>query len=131
VAAKRCSYCLVFSGEPGIGKTTVWQAMLDRARSEGFRALVARAAHGEVALSYAGLTDLLSTVLDDTLTALLKPQREALEAGLLRSEVSYRPAQQRVLATAFLYVTVELIRTGANSLHDPVVTLARAIVEKL
>jgi predicted ATPase len=109
-AASRSSHCLVFSGEPGIGKTAVWQTVLDRGRSAGFCALVARAAHSEVALTHVGLTDLLSTVLDETLVALPKPQREALEVGLLRSELSFRSTQQRVLATAFLS-TVRIVAT--------------------
>ena len=42
------------------------------------------------------------------------------------------PADAEVdLLVGDLYVTVELIRTGADGLHDPVVALARAIVAKL
>jgi hypothetical protein len=42
------------------------------------------------------------------------------------------PADAEVdLLVGDLYVTVELIRTGASGLHDQVVTLARAIVAKL
>jgi hypothetical protein len=53
-------------------------------------------------LTYVGLTDLLSGVTDASVSELPAPQRHALEVGLLRTQGSDRPAQQRVLATAFL-----------------------------
>src|SRR5579884_3953208 len=46
---------LAISGPAGIGKTTVWRAGVERARSQGWRVLVAEAANREAALSFAGL----------------------------------------------------------------------------
>ena len=50
---------LLFEGEAGIGKTTVWQAAIERAREQGFRVLAARPGAAEVVLTYAVLADVL------------------------------------------------------------------------
>jgi hypothetical protein len=51
---------LVVCGEPGIGKSTVWEAGVDRARSGGFAVWCARAGEAEAQLSFTGLADLLA-----------------------------------------------------------------------
>ena len=50
---------LLLEGEPGIGKSTLWEAALDRARRRGLRVLHARPAEAERELPFAALTDLL------------------------------------------------------------------------
>ena len=50
---------LVVCGEPGIGKSTVWEAGVGLARSRGFAAWCARPSEAEAQLSFAGLADLL------------------------------------------------------------------------
>src|SRR5262245_31027189 len=76
---------LVLEGEPGIGKTTVWRAILDSARRRSYRVLVCRTSESETALSFLGLGDLLESISDTTLDALPDPQRRALQVALLRS----------------------------------------------
>jgi DNA-binding CsgD family transcriptional regulator len=76
---------LVLEGEAGIGKTTVWRAALDAARSRSCRVLVCRASESEGALSFLGLCDLLEGAGDDALDLLPEPQRAALELALRRS----------------------------------------------
>jgi AAA ATPase-like protein len=76
---------LVLEGEAGIGKTTVWRAALDAARSRGYRVLICRASESEGALSFVGLGDLLEGAGDDVLELLPEPQRVALEQALRRS----------------------------------------------
>ena len=49
----------VLEGEAGIGKSTLWQAGVDRARSEGLRVLAVRPAEAELGLGHAGLGDLV------------------------------------------------------------------------
>jgi Cdc6-like AAA superfamily ATPase len=56
---------LVLEGEPGTGKTTLFEAGVDRAREEGIRVLQARPSRAEADLSFAGLGDLLDGVLDE------------------------------------------------------------------
>ena len=76
---------LVLEGDPGIGKTTVWRAAADAARSRSYRVLTCRASESERALSFLGLGDLLERMPDKLLEALPEPQREALRSALLRS----------------------------------------------
>jgi DNA-binding CsgD family transcriptional regulator len=94
---------LALVGEPGIGKTTLWQEALAAARAGGATALVARPAQSEAQLSFGGLADLLSEVPPELLNQLPAPQRAAVDAALLRAE-SKRSPNRRVVATAFLSI---------------------------
>jgi len=76
---------LVLEGEAGIGKTTVWRAAVDAARSRSYRVLMCRASESERALSFLGLGDLLEGAGGDTFELLPEPQRVALELALRRS----------------------------------------------
>jgi hypothetical protein len=55
----------VVEGEPGIGKSTLWLAGVEHARSRGRRVLSARPAEAERGLAHAGLGDLFEDALDD------------------------------------------------------------------
>jgi ATP/maltotriose-dependent transcriptional regulator MalT len=83
---------VVIEGEPGIGKTTVWQELLEPG------ALVARAVEAETQLGYAALADLLAPVVDEHLDALPEPQRVAIEVALLRRTATGR-VDRRAVAT--------------------------------
>src|SRR5215211_767836 len=50
---------LVIRGEPGIGKTTLWRAAIERADAQGVTVLSARCVEAELPLGLAGLADLL------------------------------------------------------------------------
>lgn len=76
---------LLLEGEPGIGKSTVWQAGLEEASRRGFVALSCRPAQAEAKLSFASLADLLEPLVDTMLAGLPEPQRHALEVALLRA----------------------------------------------
>ena len=90
---------LLIAGEAGVGKTSLWQAAVDRARAAGMRAVAARPAEAETSFAYAALGDLLGShpaVLDE----LPGPQRRALEVALRVAEHGEEPDQQAVaLAT--------------------------------
>ena len=103
---------LVLEGEPGIGKTTLWQATIERARERGARVLTSRPASSETRLTFAGLGDLLVDVGDDVLGALPAPQRDALEVALLRAAPVGSCSERRVVSTAFLG-TLLLLATEA------------------
>jgi ATP/maltotriose-dependent transcriptional regulator MalT len=77
---------LVLSGEPGIGKTILWEAGVEAARSGFGRVLSCRGAEPEASLSFAGLSELLTPVFDDVGPSLLPPRQRALEVALLRVE---------------------------------------------
>ena len=91
---------LAIVGEPGIGKTTVWDEAVTRARARGMRVLVARPAESEAKLSFAGLADLLSPIAPECFAVLPVPQRHALDVALLREEAGTRRVDGRAVATA-------------------------------
>jgi DNA-binding CsgD family transcriptional regulator len=74
---------LVLEGEPGIGKSTLWSAGVEHARSLGRRVLSAQPAEAERGFAYVGLGDLFEDALDDVLVRLSLPRRRALESALL------------------------------------------------
>ncbi len=96
--------CLTLEGEPGIGKTTLWQEAVRRAGDRGFLVLSSRAAASEAKLSFAGLGDLLDDVAEEVVAALPDPQRHALDAALLRAPLRTRAPDQRTVAVALLSV---------------------------
>ena len=93
-------------GEPGIGKTTLWQAAVEHARAQA-RVLIARPTESEARLAFAGLADLLSEVPDELFANLPEPQRVGLDAALLRA-ASPRPPERRVVGAGLLTLLREL-----------------------
>ncbi len=86
VAARSCGMLLV--GEAGIGKTTIWSAVVAEAASRRFQILSARPSEAEHELAFSVLSDLLETVDVDGLAGLPDAQRAALEQALRRRETS-------------------------------------------
>lgn len=96
------SRTLILVGAPGIGKTTLWEAALARARTAERRVLSTRGGAAEAKLSLTGVFDLVEPVADEVLPKLPEPQRAALEVTLLRSAARGRRPGPRTLATALL-----------------------------
>jgi DNA-binding CsgD family transcriptional regulator len=92
---------LVVEGEPGIGKTTLWQAGIARAEDAGSLVLRATPSQAEAALAFVAAADLLAPVADEALECLPGVQQQAL-AGALLLEAESAEADRRVVATAFL-----------------------------
>jgi DNA-binding CsgD family transcriptional regulator len=92
---------VLLEGEAGIGKTAVWEAVI-AAEGPGRQVLRARPAEAEMALSFAGLSDLLGGVLDAALSGLPAPQRRALEVALLLEPGDERPPEHRAVAAGLL-----------------------------
>jgi DNA-binding CsgD family transcriptional regulator len=90
----------VLEGEAGIGKSTLWLAAVDVARSQSWSVLLARPTQAERDLGYAGLGDLLDGIVDEILPKLAAPRRRALEVALLRREQTGDPIDRRTLAVA-------------------------------
>jgi DNA-binding CsgD family transcriptional regulator len=104
---------LELAGVAGVGKTTIWEAGLERARLEGRRVLSARGAGTEVRLGYAALGDLLVELDDGVLTRLPVPQRRALETALLRrADDDAVPPDPRAVATGLLSALEALAEAG-------------------
>ena len=102
---------LVLEGEPGIGKTMLWQAGVDGARERLCQVLVCRPAEAEAKLGYAALGDLLSAVTDEHIAELDEPQRHALDIALLRAEADDVRADPRAVSLGLL----NLLRTLSAS----------------
>jgi len=83
-AASRGPAALVLSGPAGIGKTTIWRALLTDAGRRGYRTMSTRAVEAEAQLAFGGLADLLDPSLDEVLVQLPQAQRDALEVALQR-----------------------------------------------
>jgi len=93
---------VVFEGEPGIGKTTIWRRGIALASERGFRVLSCRAAPGEARLSFTGLTDLLAPLERTAFLALPEPQRRALDAAMLRDASPDRGPDPRAIGTGLV-----------------------------
>jgi DNA-binding CsgD family transcriptional regulator len=97
------SCALLLTGEPGIGKTTIWSAVVDEALRRKFGVLVARPSEAEAELAFAALTDLFGFVDDSELAELPGTQRAALEQALRRAETT-SPVDPVAVALATLVV---------------------------
>lgn len=93
---------LVLLGEPGIGKTSLWEAGVAHARQRDVRVLAARPGDADAGLSFTGLADLLDGVRSEEVAELPAPQRHALEVALLRAEPGGAPVERRAVSAAFL-----------------------------
>lgn len=103
---------LVLQGEAGIGKSSLWSAIADRAREGGFRVLAASPVEAETAFSYAALSDLLQGVLPELIGRLPPVQRQALEVALLRTPPTGETADPHVVAAAVASTVRLLAREG-------------------
>jgi DNA-binding NarL/FixJ family response regulator len=93
---------LVVCGEPGIGKSTLWEAGAGLARSRGFAAWCTRASEAEAQLSFAGLADLVDGAGGGVLAGLPVPQRRALEVAVRRAEPEGAPPEPLAVAAGLL-----------------------------
>jgi DNA-binding CsgD family transcriptional regulator len=107
----RGPHAFVVVGDPGIGKTTLWEAGVVAARERGFRVLVARPNESEAKMAFAALSDLLDGVDATALRAVPRPQRRALEVALLRAE----PGDSRVEPFAISAGLTGLLRSLAEA----------------
>jgi DNA-binding CsgD family transcriptional regulator/tetratricopeptide (TPR) repeat protein len=90
---------LLLEGEAGIGKTTLWEALLE---GEDREVLTARPAEAETSLSFAALADLLAATSGESLDSLPPPQRRAVEIVLLLERAGGEALEQRAVAAGFL-----------------------------
>ncbi len=106
-AVREGAHTLVLQGEPGIGKTILWEAALAEVSARGYTVLRAAGAQTEVQLLLGPLSDLLHGVHETVLDTLPAPQRRALAVALLLEE-SDRDPEPRLLDVAFLTAVREL-----------------------
>ena len=82
---------MLLSGMAGIGKTTLWNAGVGSAKDRRYRVVTARPTEVETGLAFASLGDLLTPLLDTPATDLPGPQRDALDAALMRVSAASPP----------------------------------------
>ena len=93
---------LVFEGEAGMGKTTLWRAGVAEVEAAGYRLLQAVPAESETTLSFSGIGDLLDPVLDETLAALPTGQKRALSCALVLEDDEGLPPDAHAVGVALL-----------------------------
>ena len=103
---------LLFAGEPGIGKTTLWRATVELEKSRGCHVLTAQPAEAEAQLAFAVLADLVEPVLEKVVADLPEPQRHGLAVALLREAPGPDPLDQRAVSAATLSVLRLLAATA-------------------
>ena len=102
---------MLLSGQAGIGKTTLWSAGIQAATERGFRVVSARPTQVETGLAFAALGDLLGPFLEIPFPDLPDPQREALDAALLRVSAA-APPQPLGVSLAVLHVLRTVAAAG-------------------
>jgi DNA-binding CsgD family transcriptional regulator len=103
---------LVLAGEPGIGKTILWEAGVARAGKRACRVLSCRGVEAEASFAFAGLSELVAGVLDEAAPALASPRRRALEVALLLAEPGEAAPEALAIGLAFLDVLRVLADPG-------------------
>jgi DNA-binding CsgD family transcriptional regulator len=93
---------VVIAGEAGIGKTILWQQIVERAAAGGATVLACRSVEAEASLAFTGLSDLLADRAEEILGELSGPRRRALEVALLLEEPDAKAPDPRALGMAFL-----------------------------
>lgn len=107
-AAAHGASVLVIEGEPGIGKSTIWSAVVEEAEALGHCVLAARPSEAEAELPFAVLTDLFEALDESALADLPEVQRTALEQALRR-----RRTTGTVDPTSVALATLGTLRTLA------------------
>jgi DNA-binding CsgD family transcriptional regulator len=102
---------LVLEGEPGIGKTALWQGATTLAESRGKTVLTSRPAEPEASLAYSAVGDLLGGISDSAFRSLPGPQRQAVAVALLRADPLGRPADPRAVSMGTLLLLQSLATT--------------------
>jgi predicted ATPase len=103
---------LVLSGEPGIGKTILWEAGVEAAQERLGRVLTCRGIEAEASLSFAGLSELLAPVFNEVSASLAPPRRRALEVALLLVEPGETSLDPHAIGLAVLDALRALAEQG-------------------
>ena len=111
-AAERGPTALVISGEPGIGKTVLWNAVIEDAGARFGRVLSCRGVEAEALFAFAGLSELLAGKLEEVAADLAPPRRRALEVALLLVEPGEQAPDVHAIGLALLDVLSAFAQQG-------------------
>lgn len=106
---------LLLCGEPGIGKSTVWAAAVERFRGARAAVLTARPAQAETRLAFAGLTDLLGDTVNEVAAELSTPRAHALRVAMLQEDTD-GPVDRLAIGLAVLDTMRLLARANGRLL---------------
>jgi DNA-binding CsgD family transcriptional regulator len=95
---------LLFVGEAGIGKTTLWRHGLAAADGAGYQVMATQATTSESEMGFVVLAALLQEHSRDLMPKLPPSQRDVLEVALFLAEPGPEPLQPRAINEAFLSV---------------------------
>ena len=112
--ARHSTARLELIGEPGIGKSALFDVILSEARSRRFVVLQARPSQAETPLAFAVLGDLLRNITD--LGALPPPQARAMEAALGRRSDDAAPTSTHALGAGLAGLLGALAAAGPTLL---------------
>ncbi len=87
-ATREESSALIIEGEAGIGKTTLWDAVVRTAERDGLTVLRTAGEPIEAQMSYIGVADLIAACDQRAWSTLPDRQRDALEQALVRAPAS-------------------------------------------
>jgi DNA-binding CsgD family transcriptional regulator len=99
---------VLLDGEPGIGKSLLWNEGVELARGRGYAVLTCRPTGADIELTLIGLGDLLRGLPEAAFVDVPAPQREALEISLLRRPRGERRPDPRAVSVATLGVVQAL-----------------------
>ena len=110
--AEQAPRALVLSGEPGIGKTVLWEEGVSEAKRQSRLVLLHRSVEAETSLSFSALSDLVAPVFDEVASSLAPLRRRALEVALLLAEPGVEAPNHRAIGLALLDVLRALAERG-------------------
>ncbi len=102
----------ILVGDPGIGKSTLWQHAIEAAHRRSLLVLASRPAETEQGLEYLVLGDLFRDLDPSQLASLPAPRRRALESALLMSDPD-GTVDRRALGVAVATVLETMSETQA------------------
>ena len=110
---ERGPQALVLFGEPGIGKTILWEEGVERAGESYVQILTCRGVEAEASLSFAGLSDLLGDEFEEAAPALVPLRRRALEIALRLAEPGEEALDTHTIGLAVLDLLATVSERGA------------------
>ena len=111
-AAESAAAAMSVFGQAGLGKSTLWRAIVQAARDSGFQVLCAAPAAAETGLAFGVVRDLFERLDDELLAQLPGPQRTAIAVALLRAETTGEQIDHHAVAAGGLTLTRALAERG-------------------